>query len=510
MRKYFKKNQLISFFWVCSIFTLLSTTTVMRTTINADGIRRSAVNQVAYPHAVSILPSNDTYITEGRPDTEWDTEPSMWVGKNTDGGYGTQRSLLGFDLSFIPAGSVITNARLALSVGAFTTEDVSIDVSVRRADIDWQTLLTWNTVAPSLNTNREPVAVKSVPPVDSGQFTWDVTSIVNELGQEDTTFLSLLLMGNESVNNHERAFWSTDCDESTCAPSSGMRPRLMIEYDEPTSVPPTLMPTSTPVPTSTPTPTPSIDLSITADWQSAANSSTTAILPDIPFGIELVATNGSADLSNVVLTSAIPSGFELITDPIPNGGSIDNSQSPSVIIWNSGSLTANETMVRTYEIKLSPVDPLTLEFDSASPPDTAIIGTETAFALVSNSIPIGDVYCYLWNFGDGTEYRISQGALTYIYEFSGNYTVTVSIAGPDNYRARAETTITIEGPPKNPPDSISPPVSNCAYPEDEGVQNVFIPVEVTGESNDETYSDMVSGIVAPSAQLYIPLWVRDE
>lgn len=88
-------------------------------------------------------PSIDTYIANDAPTTNHGTEGSFFVGE-WNGGSQVARSLVKFDLSSIPAGSLVTAASLTLTIVSDFSDNART-LSVYRVLRAWnETQATWN------------------------------------------------------------------------------------------------------------------------------------------------------------------------------------------------------------------------------------------------------------------------------------------------------------------------------------------------------------------------------
>ncbi len=225
---------------------------VLTLTLAMAGISALAADrpgQIASATATeTLLASADARISQNVPNWNFgnDTELFIAYGKNV------AASLVGFDLSGLPAGASIVNATLRLYVGN-VDGSMPQTVTARRVTTPWaEGSVTWNT-KPSVG----PVVGTTL--IDSlGWASWTLTTQTQRWYDGTDPNYGLLLAGPDS-DIYGISFSSREGTHP---------PELVIEYiltatDTPTPSPtatptptPTLTPTPTFTPTSTPTPTP--------------------------------------------------------------------------------------------------------------------------------------------------------------------------------------------------------------------------------------------------------------
>ncbi|NLG27013.1 MAG: DNRLRE domain-containing protein, partial [Chloroflexi bacterium] len=215
----------------------------------------------ATPVAANATSVVDASILQSAPSTNTGNAQTLTVSATGD-----QRSLLYFNVSQVPAGAGIVEARLRLRSTSATGEPLPILVyGLRR---DWQeSEVTWEratTISPwalagadSPPDDRDRAASASTV-VSGGQiwYEWDVTELVNAWVKGEQSNHGLLLLASESAGG-TYTFASSE---------SANAPQLAFHYALATLTPtytptatatrtPTPGPTNTPSPTMAPTPT---------------------------------------------------------------------------------------------------------------------------------------------------------------------------------------------------------------------------------------------------------------
>jgi hypothetical protein len=170
--------------------------------------------------AIQIPASADTYIASARPAQNFGSD-ALFLGYNLDDNFGAQRMLLHFNvLSAIPPAVAINSAELHLNLNySSPPNDGAMGTVVRRTASLWdEHLVTWNT-EPAWGEVRDTVFVGSV----MGQYTWDVTGLVDDWVNGVYSNFGMEIIGDETVQQRERAFYAR---EATAGPT----PRLVVDY----------------------------------------------------------------------------------------------------------------------------------------------------------------------------------------------------------------------------------------------------------------------------------------
>ncbi|WP_245610465.1 CBM96 family carbohydrate-binding protein [Thermococcus celericrescens] len=167
-----------------------------------------------------MSPTDDAYVNDASPDTNYGTESRLYVGTYYSDG-SNYRSYLKFDLSGLPEGAVITSARLYVYTyyGAYGTP---VNISVCSVDDDsWsETSITWNT-----KPNPGTLLDKDLVGTDGKHWSvWDVTSFVQSEFNSDK-IVSFVLMSDAEGDLTERITYNSK--ETTYS----TKPYLEITYE---------------------------------------------------------------------------------------------------------------------------------------------------------------------------------------------------------------------------------------------------------------------------------------
>lgn len=188
---------------------------IMFQQMDADG----ATNTV-----ISLPAVADTYIASERPFENFGSD-SLFLGYNLlgDNNYGAQRLLLRFEVdTYVPDGAVIHSAvlRLRLSL-ASPPNDPPMGTVLRRLASPWTEFgVTWNS-EPTWTAIDSQTAVGS----GSGWYEWDATELVSGWVHDDYDNDGVEIIGDEAVQQRERAFFSRETTTS-------YYPQLIIDYTD--------------------------------------------------------------------------------------------------------------------------------------------------------------------------------------------------------------------------------------------------------------------------------------
>lgn len=271
--------------------------------------------------ASPLQPVADTYVASGRPTQSQPADLRViWVGYNQVDNYGKERALLKFDLTTLPADSIITTARLSLYLArANPATDAPMVMQVNRLAGAWTETITWQ--QQEALTRLDAGGVTTPVGAQPGWYDWDIRELVQQwlAAPAHGQTLSLLLTGDEGGAQRERAFWAKDCKAADCEPQPGKRPQLVIEWLAPTATPtatatatPLPLPTATltPLPSPTPTsmPTPGIQ------WVRLVNEPQTPIADGDEVTYTITYQNGPYLLTDVQIVNLLPTPLSWLPD----------------------------------------------------------------------------------------------------------------------------------------------------------------------------------------------------
>jgi hypothetical protein len=179
---------------------------------------------------VIIQPTNatagkDSYVSSASSTTNYATIGSMGIGRNSSGDI--FRSLIQFDLSSIPIGSVVTDAKLGLVVqngsGTFPT------ISVHKVTQSWlENTVTWSNVPTYDTTILSSVA--DVPITPTALTFNGLSQIVNDFINGAIPNNGFLLKATDETVNNNRSLSSSDAGGANS-------PKLTITYNQPPTAP---------------------------------------------------------------------------------------------------------------------------------------------------------------------------------------------------------------------------------------------------------------------------------
>lgn len=172
---------------------------------------------------IEIPAEADAYIASDRPNENFGSA-ALYVGYHNSGEdrFGAERSLIRFDLSSIPPGATILEARLRLYMSFATPSDGNpMRIIARQLNSAWdEQFVTWNTEPMWGDVQAEAF----VNPVD-GWYEWDLSGLVGNWMSGQTINHGVEMIGDERVQQRERAFNSRETQ-------SNLYPRLLVRYSE--------------------------------------------------------------------------------------------------------------------------------------------------------------------------------------------------------------------------------------------------------------------------------------
>ncbi|MEZ4683804.1 MAG: DNRLRE domain-containing protein [Caldilineaceae bacterium] len=173
-------------------------------------------------------PVADVLVSSGQPENRYSDSEFISVGYEVAQNLEVLRTLLKFDLATIPSNSEIMSATLSLELAGATGTDAEMDIFVQRIDSEsWTEDINWKEYEDTEITEYPGIASVIVNK-DLGVHTWIVTEQL--LGwienRPDSSHIGFIMTGNELPEQHQRAFWSKECNENSCSHF----PTLEIHY----------------------------------------------------------------------------------------------------------------------------------------------------------------------------------------------------------------------------------------------------------------------------------------
>ncbi|MHB8063812.1 MAG: DNRLRE domain-containing protein [Ruminiclostridium sp.] len=167
---------------------------------------------------------DDLYIDSSQSDTNFNSSPTLLVGKYTEDTL--ERSLIKFDLSFIPVGSSIisSNLNLYLDYDASETGQVTTIIPYAISDSWGVSTVTWNN-QPAINDLITGTAIDVSAP---GYYSWTVTELVNQWVNGGLANNGLELKTEEIDLDENKRFVSSNENEPE---KQAFKPTLVIQYN---------------------------------------------------------------------------------------------------------------------------------------------------------------------------------------------------------------------------------------------------------------------------------------
>ncbi|HMN28543.1 MAG TPA: DNRLRE domain-containing protein, partial [Caldilineaceae bacterium] len=252
--------------WLSAHFLIAGTTSGAVPTAPADGTASAAAPAVLPATIITLTAIEDTWIDQVAPTANHALSTTLAVSK--DEFTLEDRALIKFDLSAVPAGSVIHGATLRLYQRAASPEGDSWIISVGRVTSSWSANdVTWNT-RPTSECCEDSIETDNQPDLS---YAWTVTSLVDRWVNSPETTLN---HGLEVRGGAGAGFFSGRRYDSA---EGATPPQLVIAYSPPTSTP-----TVTATPTITVTPTQTITPTVTATVTATATPTQTVTATPTP------------------------------------------------------------------------------------------------------------------------------------------------------------------------------------------------------------------------------------
>ncbi|HFD40055.1 MAG TPA: DNRLRE domain-containing protein, partial [Anaerolineae bacterium] len=179
--------------------------------------RPSALGPAAVNDVTVLAPAADTFVARGSPDTNFGSSSQLSLTDSTEV-LASRYVLLRFDLSSIPAGSIIDSADLGLDLQDVGTG--TVPVGLRRVTNSWvENEVTWNS-QPAV----DGVYVTTTVGLTTGWYTWTVTNLVQQWVYTPTTYPNYGLQLRGPAGDYEKTFSSREGSQP---------PRLRVGYFAP-------------------------------------------------------------------------------------------------------------------------------------------------------------------------------------------------------------------------------------------------------------------------------------
>lgn len=231
-----KLNKSLTFVLVCLLSLISATafaqesdeTLPLRQAEQEAPTRTPIITQQVDPFGVTQtiveMPAEaDAYIASDRPNENFGGA-ALFVGYHIlgDDNFGAQRSLLRFDLSAIPSGVTILDAKMRLYLSFATINDTeAMRIIARQLNSAWdEQFVTWNS-EPTWGDVRAETFVGTT----EGWYEWDLTDLVADWVGNAALNYGVELIGDETVQQRERAFNSRET-------ATDLFPRLVVRYTE--------------------------------------------------------------------------------------------------------------------------------------------------------------------------------------------------------------------------------------------------------------------------------------
>ncbi|MBM4460226.1 MAG: DNRLRE domain-containing protein, partial [Chloroflexi bacterium] len=194
--------------------TATATPTFTRT---ATPTRTRTPTPTRTPVTVALNPIADTYVYSAAPATNYGAAAVLYVGSQSPSAVG--RALFRFDLSSIPLGAAVLNAKFQAYLVQSSPAPAVLDVELKRVDAAWQELVvTWNT-QPAYTGANNVIGVGAAP----AYYDWDVTTLAQTwVNGAPNRGLALLSKDEATIG------WRGFASRESSAPANP--PRLVITY----------------------------------------------------------------------------------------------------------------------------------------------------------------------------------------------------------------------------------------------------------------------------------------
>lgn len=166
---------------------------------------------------------DDLYIDSEQPDTNFNSSPSLWVGRHTEDAL--KRTIVKFDLSFIPVGSTIISSNLNLYMD-YDASEIGKVVSIVPYAItdDWDVSTVTLSNRPAIN---DVITGSSLNVAIKGYYSWTITNLIDQWINGGLANNGLELRTEEIDLDEGKRFVSSNETEPD---KQAFKPNLVIQY----------------------------------------------------------------------------------------------------------------------------------------------------------------------------------------------------------------------------------------------------------------------------------------
>ncbi|MDD5112494.1 MAG: DNRLRE domain-containing protein [Methylobacter sp.] len=178
-------------------------------------------------HSVILNTIADTNLSEVNAGTNYGSSNLIWVGTNSF--LKKYKGLLKFNVSSIPAGAIVTSAKLRLFASTFSGTG-SMSIGIYKVIANWsESTATWTNFSSITNYNLIQRAVTTAPLASPVVVEWALpTSLINEWRDSVPTPNYGLALVYESILNSVYLDFASKENADT-----NLRPQLVIDYTLP-------------------------------------------------------------------------------------------------------------------------------------------------------------------------------------------------------------------------------------------------------------------------------------
>jgi hypothetical protein len=173
---------------------------------------------------------DDLYLDSEQPDTNFNGSPALWVGRYTE--EILKRTIVKFDLSFIPEGSTIISSNLNLYMD-YDASEIGKEVSI----VPYAITDGWNVSTVTLNNQpaiNDGITGSASKVSIEGHYSWTITNLINQWINGGLANNGLELKTEELDLDEGKRFVSSNNTEPD---KQVFKPILVIQYNPATPIP---------------------------------------------------------------------------------------------------------------------------------------------------------------------------------------------------------------------------------------------------------------------------------